>query len=78
MPVILTWFLVAVAPGAPADAPRLRTAALAGDWQAVQAMGRGALPELVRLYRGRRRRNAAQSRRSSTASAGSPRKRSGP
>jgi hypothetical protein len=50
MPVIVLWLLAAAAPAAPVDAPPLRTAALAGDWKAVQAMGRGTLPELVRLY----------------------------
>jgi HEAT repeat protein len=50
MPVILAWLLAAVAAAGPVEAPRLHTAALAGDWQAVQAMGPGALPELVRLY----------------------------
>jgi len=50
MPVILAWLLAAVAAAGPVDAPPLRTAALAGDWQTVQAMGRGTLPELVRLY----------------------------
>jgi len=50
MPVMLAWLLAAAAAAGPAEAPRLRTAAMAGDWQAVQAMGRGALPELVRLY----------------------------
>ena len=48
--VTLAWLLTAVAAGGPIDTPRLRTAALAGDWQAVQAMGQGALPQLVRLY----------------------------
>jgi len=38
--VILAWLLAAVAAAGPADAQRLRTAALAGDWEAVQAMGR--------------------------------------
>ncbi|HYN03135.1 MAG TPA: HEAT repeat domain-containing protein [Vicinamibacteria bacterium] len=50
MPVMLAWLLTAVAAAGPVEAPRLRTAAMAGDWQAVQAMGPGALPELVRLY----------------------------
>lgn len=49
-PLILAWLLAAVAASGPVDAPRLRKAALAGDSQAVQAMGRSALPELVRLY----------------------------
>jgi HEAT repeat protein len=56
MPVILAWLLVAVAP---VEAPRLRAVALAGDWQAVQAMGREALPELVRLYTQSRPRERA-------------------
>jgi HEAT repeat protein len=47
---ILAWLLASVTAAGHVDAPRLRAAALAGDWQAVQAMGRGALPELVRLY----------------------------
>ena len=50
MPVMLAWLLTAMAAAGPVEAPRLRTAAMAGDWQAVQAMGPGALPELVRLY----------------------------
>ena len=49
-PLILAWLLTAVAVSGPVDAQRLRTAALAGDWKVVQAMGQGALPELVRLY----------------------------
>ena len=48
--VILAWLLTAVVASGPVDAGHLRKAALAGDWQAVQAMGRGALPELVELY----------------------------
>jgi HEAT repeat protein len=48
-PLIL-WLLTAVAVSGPVDDPRLRTAALAGDWKVVQAMGQGALPELVSLY----------------------------
>jgi hypothetical protein len=36
---------------APVDVPRLREAARAGNWQAVQAMGPAGLPELARLYR---------------------------
>jgi HEAT repeat protein len=35
---------------APVDVPRLREAARAGNWQAVQAMGTAVLPELARLY----------------------------
>ena len=35
---------------APVDVPRLREAARAGNWQAVQAMGPAVLPELARLY----------------------------
>ena len=50
MPVMLAWLLAAVAASGPVEAPQLRTAAMAGDWQAIQAMGRAALPELVRLY----------------------------
>jgi HEAT repeat protein len=50
MRVIVAWLLAAVAAAGPVEATRLRTAALGGNWQAVQAMGRGALPELVRLY----------------------------
>jgi HEAT repeat protein len=50
MPVVLAWLLAAAAAAGPVDAPRLRTAALAGDYQTVAAMGRAALPELVRLY----------------------------
>jgi hypothetical protein len=50
MLLVLAWLLTAVAAAGPVEAPRLRTAAMAGDWQAVQAMGRAALPELVRLY----------------------------
>jgi HEAT repeat protein len=50
MPVMLGSLLAAAAAAGNLDAPRLRAAALAGDWRAVQAMGQGALPELVRLY----------------------------
>lgn len=43
--------LSSAATAAPFDVARLREAARAGEWQSVQAMGRDALPELVRLYR---------------------------
>ena len=43
--------LCSLAAAAPLDVARLREAARAGEWQTVQAMGRDALPELVRLYR---------------------------
>lgn len=35
----------------PVDADRLRTAARAGDWKAIEAMGPSVLPELARIYR---------------------------
>jgi HEAT repeat protein len=57
-PVVLAWLVASVVAAGPVDTPGLRTAALAGDWAAVQAMGRGALPELVRLYA----RSSAQER----------------
>jgi HEAT repeat protein len=50
MPVILLWLLATVAPTAPVEVSPLRTAALGGDWKAIEAMGRGTLPELVKLY----------------------------
>ena len=47
----LAWIAAtSVAAAAPVDPGRLRQAAHAGDWQAVQAMGLAALPELTRLY----------------------------
>ena len=51
MPLMLAWILTAMAVEGPVDPQQLRTAALAGDSRVVQAMGRGALPQLVRLYR---------------------------
>ena len=50
MPVMLAWLLAAVAAAGTVDPPRVRAAALAGDWRTVQAIGQGALPELMRLY----------------------------
>jgi HEAT repeat protein len=50
MPLMLAWLLAAMAAEGPVDPQQLRTAALASDAKAVQAMGRGALPQLVRLY----------------------------
>jgi HEAT repeat protein len=47
---ILAWLVTAAAAAAPVDAPQVRQAALAGDSRAIQAIGPGALPELVRLY----------------------------
>jgi HEAT repeat protein len=47
----LAWLAAAsFVAAAPVDLARLREAARAGDWQAVQAMGPAALPELARLY----------------------------
>jgi hypothetical protein len=43
------WAASAFAAG-PGEPSRLRDSALAGDWQAIQAMGPAALPELARLY----------------------------
>jgi len=43
------WAATALAAG-PVDRSRLRASALAGDWQAIQAMGPAVLPELTRLY----------------------------
>jgi len=50
--VALAWLAVASLVGAATvDLARLREAARAGDWQAVQAIGPAALPELASLYR---------------------------
>jgi hypothetical protein len=47
----LTWLAaVSLVAAAPVDLARLREAARTGDWQAVQAMGPAALPELARVY----------------------------
>ena len=47
----LAWLAAtSLAAAAPVDLARLREAARTGDWQAVQAMGPDALPELARLY----------------------------
>jgi HEAT repeat protein len=43
------WAAAALAAG-PVDPARLREAARAGNWQAVQAMGPAVLPELARIY----------------------------
>jgi HEAT repeat protein len=42
----------AAAGAVPVDAERLRAAARAGDWKAIEAMGPSVLPELARIYRG--------------------------
>jgi HEAT repeat protein len=47
---VLAWLLTAAAAAAPVEAPQVRQAALAGDSWAIQAIGPGALPELVKLY----------------------------
>jgi len=44
------WLAASVAAG-PVDTNRLREAARAGDWKAIEAMGPAVLPELTRLYR---------------------------
>lgn len=43
------WAAAALAAG-PVDETRLREAARAGNWQAVQGMGPAVLPELARLH----------------------------
>jgi len=51
--VVLAVAIVVPAPASPAggvDPALLRTAAVAGDWKQVQAMGPGVLPPLARLY----------------------------
>jgi hypothetical protein len=48
---ILAGWWAAVAVAAPVDADRLRMAARAGDWKAIEAMGSSVLPELARIYR---------------------------
>jgi HEAT repeat protein len=47
---VAAWWATPLA-AAPLDVGRLRAAALAGDWKAVQAMGPAVMPELARLYR---------------------------
>jgi HEAT repeat protein len=53
--VVVAGFLaagsVAAAVAAPVDSGRLRTAARAGDWKAIEAIGPSVLPELARVYR---------------------------
>ncbi len=51
--VVLAVAIVVPTPASPAggvDPALLRTAAVAGDWKQVQAMGPGVLPPLARLY----------------------------
>jgi len=50
--VLSVAFLLVASPAwaAGVDAARLRTAAVAGDWKQIQAMGTGTLPALARLY----------------------------
>ena len=47
---LAAWW-VAVAAATPVDSGRLRTAARAGDWKAIEAMGPSVLPQLARIYR---------------------------
>jgi len=49
---LLASWCAAAAGAAPVDGERLRTAARAGDWKAIEAMGPSVLPELARIYRG--------------------------
>ena len=49
---LLASWCAAAAGAAPVDKDRLHTAARAGDWKAIEAMGPSVLPELARIYRG--------------------------